>query len=96
MLVVFLVGLIPIVSPIAPAIWFLFAAWMMAIQFVDYAAENRGLEFGATIAALKANRAAALGFGAITATLLAVPLVNVVFIPAAVCGGAVLWRRLDE
>ncbi|MCZ6888461.1 MAG: sulfate transporter CysZ [Gammaproteobacteria bacterium] len=88
------VSLIPILSPIAPLIWLVFGGWMVAVQFVDYAAENRGEPFAATLIALKRNRAAALGFGATTSLLLALPLLNVFVIPAAVCGGALLWRRL--
>ena len=67
---------------------------MLAVQFVDYAAENRGLEFGATVALLRANRGAAFGLGAPAALLLAIPFAAIAVIPAAVCGGALLWRRL--
>ena len=91
---VFVLTLIPIVNVAAPLAWFAFGAWMLAVQFVDYAAENRGLEFGDTVALLRANRAAAFGLGAPVALLLAIPFAAVVVIPAAVCGGALLWRRL--
>ena len=91
---VFVLTLIPFVNVIAPFLWVAFGAWMLAVQFVDYAAENRGLDFRETVALLRANRAAALGFGAPLALLLAIPFAALVVIPAAVCGGAVLWRRL--
>ena len=92
---VFVVTLIPFVNVVAPFLWIAFGAWMLAVQFVDYAAENRGLDFGETVALLRANPAAAFGFGAPVALLLAVPFAAVVVIPAAVCGGALLWRRLS-
>lgn len=92
---VFLLTLVPVVNVAAPVFWFVFGAWMLAVQFVDYAAENRGLDFAETLAVLRANRAAALGFGAIAGALLAIPFAALVVIPAAVCGGALLWRRLD-
>ena len=91
---VFVLTLIPVANLAAPFLWFAFGTWMLAVQFVDYAAENRGLEFGATVALLRANRAAAFGFGAPVALLLAIPFAALVVIPAAVCGGAILWRRL--
>ena len=91
---VFVLTLVPVVNVAAPLFWFVFGAWMLAVQFVDYAAENRGLDFGTTLALLRANRAAAFGFGALAALLLAVPFAALVAIPAAVCGGALLWRRL--
>ena len=91
---VFVLTLVPFVNAAAPLLWFGFGAWMLAVQFVDYAAENRGLEFGATVALLRANRWAAFGLGAPAALLLAIPFAAVAVIPAAVCGGALLWRRL--
>ena len=93
--VVFLLTLVPVVNVGAPLFWFVFGAWMLAVQFVDYAAENRGLDFAETLAVLRANRAAALGFGIVAGVLLAIPFAALVVIPAAVCGGALLWRRLD-
>ena len=91
---VFVFTLVPVVNVAAPLVWFAFGAWMLSVQFVDYAAENRGLDFRDTVALLRANRAAAFGFGAPAALLLAIPFAAVVVIPAAVCGGAILWRRL--
>ena len=91
--VVLVVSFVPLLNAAAPVLWFAFGAWMLAVQFVDYAAENRGLGFAATLALLRANRAAALGFGALATLLLAVPFGALFVIPAAVSGGAVLWRR---
>lgn len=95
LLAVFLLTLVPGINVAAPGLWFVLGAWMLAVQFVDYAGENRGLDFPASVALLRANRAAAFGFGAVLAVLLAVPFAALVVIPSAVCGGAVLWRRLD-
>lgn len=91
--IVLVVSFVPLLNAAAPVLWFAFGAWMLAVQFVDYAAENRGLAFTATLALLRANRAAALGFGALATLLLAVPFGALFVIPAAVSGGAVLWRR---
>lgn len=90
-----LLPLLPVVNLVAPLLWLVFGAWLLALQFVDYAAENRGLPFAATRTLLAEHRAAALGFGALAALALAVPLAALVVVPAAVCGGAVLWRRLQ-
>ena len=95
LIAMFVLTLIPVVNVAAPVFWFAFGAWMLAVQFVDFAAENRGLDFRDTVALLRANRAAAFGLGAPAALLLAVPFAALVVIPAAVCGGAVLWRRLS-
>lgn len=83
-------------TPIAPILWFGFGAWMIAVQFTDFAGENRELDFSETLSQLRANRAATLTYGGATAFLMSIPFVNVFVIPAAVCGGAILWRNLDE
>ena len=94
LLLVFLFTLIPVINLAAPAIWLLFGAWTMAVQFVDYPAENRQLPFQETLARLKANRAAALAFGGCVSLTLMIPLLNFVLIPVAVAGGTLLWRQL--
>ena len=91
----FLLTLVPVVNAAAPLLWFVFGAWMLAVHFVDFASENRGLKLDDTLALLRDNRGPAFGFGAAVALLMAVPFAALVVIPAAVCGGAVLWRRLS-
>ena len=95
LLVVFLLTLIPVVNLASPAIWLLFGAWTMAVQFVDYPTENRQEPFSATLAKLHANRGAALAFGACATAVLAIPLLNFLLIPVAVAGGTLLWHYLD-
>lgn len=90
-----LLPLVPGFNLVAPFAWLVFGAWLLALQFVDYASENRGLPFAATRALLAEHGAAALGFGSLAALALAIPLAAPVVVPAAVCGGAVLWRRLQ-
>ena len=90
----FVLTLVPVINVAAPLLWFAFGAWMLALQFVDYASENRGLKLDDTIALLRAHRGPAFGFGAVVVLLMAVPFAALIVIPAATCGGAMLWRRL--
>ena len=96
LLAVFLITLIPVVNLVAPAIWLLFGAWTMAVQFVDYPTENRQRPFQETLTLLKSNRAAALTFGLCATGALMIPLLNFLLIPVAVAGGTLLWRSLNE
>jgi CysZ protein len=95
LLLVFVLTLIPVVNLAAPAIWLLFGAWTMAVQFVDYPTENRQRPFQETLVKLKSNRAAALTFGLCATGALMIPLLNFLLIPVAVAGGTLLWRALD-
>ena len=96
LLLVFLLTLIPVINLAAPAIWLLFGAWTMAVQFVDYPTENRQQPFQQTLEKLKANRTAALAFGLCATGALMIPLLNFLLIPVAVAGGTILWRKLEQ
>jgi len=96
LLVVFLVTLIPVVNVAAPVIWLLFGAWTLAVQFADYPTENRQRPFAETLRLLKANRGAALTFGACATAALAIPFLNFLLIPVAVAGGTLLWHELQD
>lgn len=87
---VFVLTLVPPVNLVAPAVWLLFGAWMMAVQFIDLPVDNRGDSFARLRELLGRRRMAALGFGAVTAAGLAVPVVNLAVVPAA-AAGATLW-----
>ncbi len=89
-LVVFLLSLLPVINLAAPAMWLALGAWIMAVQFTDYAGENRRLPFRDTLAELRTQRPAALGFGLCTTLAMAIPLLNVIAIAAAVIGGTLL------
>ena len=95
LLAAFLLTLIPVVNTLSPFIWFLFGAWMMAIQFADLPAENWSRSFQDTRSRLRSRRSAALAFGGCTTALMSVPLLNILVIPVAVAGGTLLWHRLE-
>jgi len=94
-LLALLLTFIPVINLVAPVIWFAFGAWMMAVQFVDYGAENEGLEFATTVKRLKQHRGASMAFGACVALGMSLPLLNFVTIPVAVIGGSLFWIELS-
>ena len=85
-----------ILAPIAPLIWLIAGAWLTALQFVDYASENRGLPFSHTRSLLRRNPISTIVFGGVVVSLLAFPFLNVLVVPASVCGGTILWNVLHE
>ncbi|MEM8766346.1 MAG: sulfate transporter CysZ [Pseudomonadota bacterium] len=92
---VFILTLIPVINLAAPAIWLLFGAWTLAVQFADYPTENRQQPFQDTLTRLKGNRGASLAFGACATGALAIPFLNFLLIPVAVAGGTLLWHDLE-
>ena len=86
-----LLYVIPVVVIAAPAIWFLFSAWMLALTYIDYPYSNRNIWFKQQHPLVKRERSLALGFGISVGLATLIPVVNFLVIPAAVCGATKLW-----
>jgi len=93
MLFLLLLTFIPVVNLLAPPLWLLFGVWMMAVQYIDYPADNNKLSWDDMLAWLRARRWQSLSFGGITYAALLVPGLNLLVMPAAVAGATVLWVR---
>ncbi len=91
LIVLVVISLIPGLNAIAPFLWIAFGAWMMAVQYTDYAADNNEITFAELKKRLGSNTFQALLFGIPAYFLLAIPLVNLVLIPAGVAGGTKFW-----
>jgi CysZ protein len=86
-----LLFLIPVLGEIvAPALWFLFTAWMMAVEYADYPFDNHGWSFRAMHGRLKQSRGLCVGFGSTIALATMIPLLNLLIMPAAVCGATAM------
>ncbi|KGJ96082.1 sulfate transporter CysZ [Colwellia psychrerythraea] len=80
--------LLPIFGQI---IWFLFIAWMMAIQYKDYPFDNHKIPFTQMKDVLKNNQGVSYSFGITVALFSMIPIVNLVVMPVAICGATALW-----
>jgi len=83
--------IIPVINTLSPFLWILFGAWMMAIQYADYAADNNDLSFRDLRKSLARHRFQALMFGLPAYLLLTVPVVNLILMPVGVAGGTRFW-----
>lgn len=91
-----LLFLIPVVNLVAPLLWTVFAAWGIAMEFMAYPLENRGLPFSAQKQFLQQARWGALSFGGITGFALTLPVVNLLAGHVAVIGATLFVHRLIE
>lgn len=89
----FILSLIPGVNIVATPLWLLFGVWMMAVQYIDYPADNHHLGWNEMLAWLRSKRWACMGFGGVTYLALLIPVVNLVVMPAAVAGAVLFWVR---
>lgn len=82
---------IPLANALVPLLWFVFGAWMLALEYSDFHLANQGWRFDAERQLLRRNLGASLGFGAAAALATLIPLVNFLVMPAAVAGATALW-----
>ena len=86
----------PIVNIAVPVLAFLWAAWCLSVQYIDYPADNHRVSFSKLRHLLGKIRWSALSFGSLLTLLAGIPLVNVFVFPAAVAGGSALWVAQRE
>ena len=88
--------LIPGVNVVAPFLWLLLGAWMLAVAYLDYPMANHGIGFAGQRRRLRGHRLLGLGFGGAAMAALAVPVLNFIVIPCAVAGATAMWvEQLD-
>jgi CysZ protein len=91
LLVMLMLSFIPLINLAVPVIAALWGAWCMAIQYVDYPADNHRLPFVRLRQRLRSPLAPSLGFGGLVLAASTLPIINLFAMPAAVTGGTVLW-----
>jgi len=76
---------------IGQVIWFLFIAWMMAVQYKDYPFDNHKVPFAVMKQALKQNQGLSYSFGITVALFSMIPIVNLIVMPVAICSATAIW-----
>ncbi len=84
---------IPVLNLLIPFIFYSFSAWCMAIQYIDYPADNYHIAFPEFLYRIKKQKGLCLGFGVAVAFCSSIPLFNFLAMPAAVLGATRLWHE---
>ena len=90
-LLTIILSFIPVVQMISPILWYLFGAWILALQYVDVPADNNGKSFNEVLSMMKQNRAEVMGFGGATLLLTSTPIINLFIVPIALAGSVIFW-----
>lgn len=80
-----------ILPVIGQVLWFLFSAWMMAIQYCDYAFDNHKVSFKDMRRTLNQSRGSCFSFGIGVSVFSMIPIVNFLVMPVAICGATAMW-----
>lgn len=76
---------------IGQVLWFLFCAWMMAVQYCDYPFDNHKISFEDMRHQLLTRKAENFGFGATVMLFSMIPIINFLVMPVAICGATAIW-----
>ncbi|GAJ71051.1 LOW QUALITY PROTEIN: sulfate transporter, CysZ-type [Vibrio sp. JCM 18904] len=89
----FLLLLIPALGQtVGPFLWFIFTAWMLAIQYCDYPFDNHKIPFNDMRYKLKQKQGKAYGFGGVLVSVFTtIPILNLIVMPVAICGATAMW-----
>lgn len=88
----FLLLLIPALGQtVGPVLWFIFTAWILAIQYCDYPFDNHKVPFNDMRNNLKQKQGKAYGFGVLVSVFTTIPILNLIVMPVAVCGATSMW-----
>jgi len=77
---------------VGSAVSVLFLAWMNAVEYIDYPMSSRNVPFKQVRKTVGSRRWLCLGFGGAVLLCMAIPVLNLITMPAAVAGATALWH----
>lgn len=87
----FIISWLPGVNLLAPILWALFSAWVMAITYLDYPMDNNKVTFRDMRQRLSRHWWQSLSYGGLVTLITWIPLANLFLIPGAVAGAVLMW-----
>lgn len=84
---------IPGLNLVAPVLWFVYGAWALALEYVDFPLANHGIRFRDQRPLCASRRGTLLGFGGTMMVVTLVPVLNFVAVPLGVIGATLLSHR---
>lgn len=91
LLLALILTFIPVLDLLVPVLFFVWGSWSLAIEFLDYPADNNLVPFPRSRDRLRAQRLRSLSFGGGTLFLSTLPVINLLALPAAVAGATLMW-----
>jgi CysZ protein len=89
-----ILGFVPVIGQtVVPVLGAAVSGFFLTVELTTLAMERRGMVRRLRFAALRANKAPALGFGVLTFLVFLIPFAAVVAMPAAVAGATLMVRH---
>lgn len=81
----------PLISPAVAVLWFVYAAWVLTIEYADFPMGNHGMAFRHIREKLAEKRILSLAFGSMAMLATLIPLINFLVMPVAVAGATKMY-----
>jgi CysZ protein len=91
-----IISFIPVVNLAAPALWIIFGAWMLSIEYLDYPMGNHRQTYKQIKNQKLEHKSQSMGFGFGVFILTSIPLLNFLAMPASVAGATALWLEQEK
>ena len=85
---------IPGLNLIASLLWFIFSAWMLSLEYLDYPLSNHDHNFQQSRTWVKQHRGICLRFGFSASFLSLIPILNFLLMPAEVVAETAIHREV--
>lgn len=82
---------VPLLQPIYPVLWFIFNAWMLSIQYQDFAMDNNLVGFKEMRQQISHDKMRSLGLGCSINLASFIPIINILVMPAAVIASTIFY-----
>lgn len=86
-----ILSFIPVLNLLGPAIAFFWGAWSLALQYIDYPADNNQTSFCELQELLRERRMISISFGGCVLIATTIPILNLFTMPASVIGATAFW-----
>lgn len=95
-LIIGILFFVPFLQPVYPILWFIFNAWILSIQYQDFAMDNNLVSFKEMRRKIARNKMRSLGLGFSINLANFVPFLNILTMPAAVIASTILYCELNK
>ena len=88
--------IIPGINIIGAVLWFLFSAWMLNYEYMEYPMSQDNLDFAQQKKQLKSRKFLSLSYGSILSAATLIPFINFLVMPVAVAGATAIWLDVSS
>ena len=81
----------PLISPAGATLWFVYAVWVLTLEYADFPMANHGMAFRHIREKLATKRLLSLGFGTMVMVATMIPIINFIVMPVAVAGATKMY-----